>query len=101
MKPPQAFRDFTLQFHQDIDLVYPDWGSDSHIARHDIYTSFRRRYGDEAVRELSAFFDRLLPDEHADLEDLWFKESKADWVISSEGIRRLFKDFQAWASSLR
>jgi hypothetical protein len=29
MKPPQAFRDFTLQFHQDIDLVYPDWGSDT------------------------------------------------------------------------
>jgi len=105
MKPPQAFRDFTLQFHQDIDLVYPDWGSDSPTARHDIYTSFytsfRRSYGDEAVRELSAFIDGLLSDEHADLEDLWFKESKADWVISSEGIRRLFKDFSAWASSLR
>ncbi len=100
MKPPQAFRDFTLQFHQDIDLVYPNWGSDSPTARHDIYTSFRRRYGDQAVRELNAFFDRLLSDEHADLEDLWFKESKADWVISSEGIRRLLMDFQAWASSL-
>lgn len=101
MKPPQAFRDFTLQFHQDIDLVYPDWGAESPTARHDIYQSFRRRYGDEAVRELNAFFDRLLSDEDADLEELWFKESKADWVISSEGIRRLFKDFQAWVSSLR
>jgi len=50
MKPPQAFRDFTLQFHQDIDLVYPDWGSDSPTARHDIYESFRRSYGDRAVR---------------------------------------------------
>ena len=101
MKPPQAFRDFTLQFHQDIDLVYPDWGSDSPTARHGIYKSFRRRYGDEAVRELNAFIDRLLSDEHVDLEDLWFKESKADWVISSEGVRRLFEDFQAWAHSLR
>jgi len=101
MKPPQAFRDFTLQFHQDLDMVYPDWGSDSPTARHDIYESFRRRYGDEAVREFNAFIDRLLSDEHVDLEDLWFKESKADWVISSEGVRRLFEDFQAWAYSLR
>lgn len=101
MKPPQAFRDFTLQFHQDIDLVYPDWGSDSPTARHDIYKSFRRRYGDDAVRELSDFFEELMSSEHVDLEDLWFKESKADWVISSEGILRLFKDFQAWASSIK
>ena len=101
MKPPQAFRDFSLQFHQDIDLVYPDWGSDSPTARHDIYKSFRRRYGDTAVRELYGYFKDLLADEHADLEELWFKESKADWVISSEGIRRLFKDFQDWASSIR
>jgi len=101
MKPPQAFRDFTLQFHQDIDLVYPDWGSDSPTARHDIYESFRERYGDQAVRELSIFVDRLLSDEHVDLEEFWFKESKADWVISSEGVRRLFEDFQAWAYSLR
>jgi hypothetical protein len=101
MKPPQAFRDFTLQFHQDIELVYPDWGSDSPTARHDIYKSFRRRYGDDAVRELSAFFEELMSSEHVDLEDLWFKESKADWVISSEGILRLFKDFQAWASSIK
>ncbi len=70
MKPPQAFRDFTVQFHQDIDLVYPDWGSDSPTARHDIYECFRRSYGDEAVRELNAFIDRLLSDEHVDLEDL-------------------------------
>jgi len=101
MKPPKSFYDFTLQFHQDIDLVYPDWGSDSPTARHDIYKRFRRRYGDEAVRELNAFFDGLMSDEHVDLEALWFNESRADWVISSEGIRRLFKDFQAWASSLK
>ena len=100
MKPPQAFRDFTLQFHQDIGLVCPEWGSDSPTARHGIYECFRRRYGDEAVRELNAFIDRLLSDEHVDLEDFWFKESKADWVISSEGVRRLFNDFRAWASSL-
>lgn len=101
MKTPQAFRDFTLQFHQDLHLVYPNWGSDSPTARHDIYESFRQGYGDQAVCELNAFFDRLLSDEHADLEGFWFKESKADWVISNEGIQRLFKDFQAWASSLK
>ena len=101
MRPPQAFYDFTLQFHQDLHLVYPNWGSDSPTARHDIYQSFRQWFGDEAVRESDAFFDRILSDKHVNLEDLSFKESKADWVISSEGIRRLFKGFQAWASSLR
>lgn len=101
MKPPQSFRDFTMQFHQDIGLVYPDWGSESPTARHDTYKSFRRRFGDPAVRELSLYFHELLADGHANLEELWFKESKADWVISSEGIRRLFKDFQDWASSIR
>ncbi|QDL90384.1 hypothetical protein FDP22_00370 [Paroceanicella profunda] len=101
MKPPKAFYDFTSQFHQDLHLVYPNWGSEAPTARHDIYESFRQGYGDEAVRELNAYFEGLLSDEHADLEDLWFKDSKADWVISSEGIRRLFKDFQVWASSVR
>ena len=100
MKPPQAFYDFTLQFHQDLHLVYPDWASDSPTARHAIYENFRQRYGDQAVRDLSAFSRRLLSDEHIDLESVWFKESKADWVISEEGIRRLFKDFEAGASSL-
>lgn len=101
MKPPQAFRDFMMQPHQDLNLIYPDWGFDSHTARHDIYESFRRRYGDGAMRELSNFVDRLLSDAHADLEEFWFKESEADWVISSEGVRRLFEDFQAWAYSVR
>ncbi|MDO5643519.1 MAG: hypothetical protein Q4G26_14185 [Paracoccus sp. (in: a-proteobacteria)] len=101
MKPPQSFRDFTMQFHQDIGLVYPDWGSESPTARHDIYKSFRRRFGDPAIHELSIYLNELIADEHANLEELWFKESKADWIISSEGIRRLFKDFQDWASSIR
>jgi len=101
VKPPQAFYDFTLQFHQDLHLVYPNWGAEAPSARHDIYESFRQRYGDQAVRELNEFFDGLLSNEHADLEELWFNESKADWVIPSEGIRRLFRDFQAWASSVR
>ena len=100
MKPPQAFYDFTLQFHQDLHLVYPDWASETPTARHKIYESFRQRYGDQAVHDLSAFSRRLLSDVHTDLESLWFKESKADWVISEVGIRRLFKDFEAWASSL-
>ena len=101
MKPPQAFHDFTLQFHQDIDLVHPNWFSDNLTALHDIYNSFRRRYGDDAVRELNAFFDKLLSNEHVDLEEFWAKESKADWFFSSGGTRWFFKDFQAWASSLK
>ncbi len=100
MKTPQAFHDFTLQFHQDLHLVYPDWASASPTARHAIYKSFRQRYGDQAVRDLNDFSDKLLSDERADLESFWFKESKADWVISNEGIRLLLKDFQAWASSV-
>jgi hypothetical protein len=101
VKPPQSFYDFTLQFHQDLDLVYPDWGSESPDARHGIYSSFHEKYGDRAVAELAAYFRRLLSDERIDLEALWFKESKADWVFSEEGLRRLFKDFVAWAVSLR
>jgi hypothetical protein len=97
---PQAFYDFTLQFHQDIDLVYPDWASDAPTARHEIYQNFRRRYGDQAVRDMNAFTERLLSDERTDLNTFWFKESKSDWVISDDGIRRLLKDFQKWASSL-
>lgn len=100
MKPPQAFYDFTLQFHQDLHLVYPDWASESPTARHDIYEDFRQRYGDQAVRDLSAFFRRLLSDENVDLKSFWFKESKADWVIPEKGIRRLCEEFEAWASSL-
>ena len=30
----------------------------------------------------------------------WILSGFAEWVISSEGVRRLFEDFQAWASSL-
>lgn len=99
MTPPQAFYDFTLQFHQDLHLTHPDWASDSPTARHDIYEGFRQRYGDQAVRDLGAFFGRLLSDENIDLDSFWFKESKADWVISEKGIRRLCEDFEAWASS--
>ena len=100
MIPPQSFYDFTLQFHQDLHLVYPGWASESPTARHDIYANFRERYGEQAVRDLRYFFRLLLSDEHLDIETLWFEESKADWVIPEEGIRRLFKDFEAWATSL-
>lgn len=101
MKPPQAFRDFTLHFHQDIDPIHPIFGADAPTSRNDIYESFQRRYGNEAVRELNAFFEKLMSNADVDLQDYWLKEAKADWVISNEGIRRLFKDFQAWASSLK
>jgi hypothetical protein len=101
VKAPQAFYDFTKQFHQDLDLIYPDWASDAPTARHEIYQSFRHRYGDQAVRDLNAFCEKLLSDARADLESFWFKESKADWVISNDGIRLLLKDFQTWAASFQ
>lgn len=101
MRPPQSFYDFTRQMHQDLDLVYPDWSSDKPGGRHDLYQDFRQGYGDRAVRELAGFFERLRTDPHADLESLWFKESKADWVLSEDGLRMLFEDFENWAASPR
>ncbi len=50
--------------------------------------------------ELVQYFKRLLSDANANLESIWFKESKADWVISKEGLRKLFEDFAAWAEPL-
>lgn len=88
-----------MQFHQDLHLVYPGWASESPAARHDIYANFRERYGEQAVRDLRDFFRLLLSDEHLNIEMLWPEESKDDWVISEEGIRRLFKDFEAWAAT--
>lgn len=101
MKPPQAFRGFAMQFHQDRGPVDPDWGSECPAARRDICRSFRQRQGDPAVRDLYDFLKELPADGHADLKELRFKESKADRVIPGEGIRRLFKEFQDWASSIR
>lgn len=101
MKPPQAFYDFTLQLHQDLELVYPGWSSEASDARRELYEDFRQGFGNRAVDELSAYFGRLLNDEEADLETLWWKESRADWLFDKQGIRRLFKDFQSWASSIR
>lgn len=100
MKPPKSFYDFTSQFHQDLELVYPGWASEPSSARHELYGDFRRRFGDDAVNELAAYFRLLLNDKTSDLETLWSRESKADWVISENGLRRLFSDFEAWASSL-
>jgi hypothetical protein len=100
VKTPQAFYDFTLQFHQDLDLVYPEWAAESSTVRHKIYDSFRQRYGAQAVRDLDAFIGRILADVGVDLETLWLHESKADWVLSDQGIRRLLVDFQDWAASL-
>lgn len=100
MKPPQSFYDFTLQLHQDLDLVYPGWDSDKPGARYEIYEDFRQGYGDQAVRELATYCQKLLADNETDLGSLWFKESKADWVIEDEGVRFLFNDFLGWANSL-
>lgn len=101
MKIPQAFYDFTLQFHQDLELVHPGWASEEPRARYEIYKSFRQGFGDQAVEELAAYFGLLLDSEDADLEALWTKESRADWLFDGKGVRRLFKDFHSWASSIR
>ena len=98
MKPPQSFYDFTLQFHQDLDVVHPGW-ADTPDGRYAIYESFARRYGDQAVRELVTYCEKLLADDKIDLGTLWFNESKADWVIPDKGVRFLFEDFLGWAAS--
>ena len=98
MKPPQSFYEFTLQFHQDLDLVYPDWSTTPH-GRDEIYEGFAMRYGTQAVAELSEFMGALLVNREADLGSLWFNESKADLIIQDEGVRFLFKDFLSWAAS--
>ena len=100
MKPPQSFYDFTLQLHQDLDLVYPGWDSEKPDGRYEIYEDFRRRYGDQAVRELAKYGKELLANDKIDLGTLWFNESKADWVIPDKGVRFLFKEFLGWAASL-
>jgi hypothetical protein len=100
VKPPKSFYDFTSQFHQDLELVYPGWALESSGARHELYDDFRQRFGEDAVKELAAYFRLLLTDKDSSLGALWFRESKADWVISGKGLRRLFSDFEAWASSL-
>lgn len=57
------------------------------------------RYGDQAVRELANYGKKLLADTQTDLGALWFRESKADWVIPDAGVRFLFEDFLGWAAS--
>lgn len=101
MKPPQSFYDFTLQFHQDLELAHPGWASEEPRARYAIYESFQQGFGDRAVDELTAYFELVLNDEDADLEALWTKESRADWLFDGQGVRRLFLDFRAWASASR
>jgi hypothetical protein len=99
VKPPQAFYDFTLQLHQDLELVYPGWSSEASNARRELYEDFRQGFGSRAVEELSVYFGRLLNDDDAVLEALWTKESKADWLFDGQGVRRLLEDFRAWASA--
>ena len=99
MKRPQAFYEFTLQLHQDLDLVYPDWSSEASDARRELYEDFRQGFGNRAVEELSACFGRLLDGKDADLETLWTNESRADWLFDGKGVRRLLEDFRAWASA--
>ena len=99
MKPPQAFYGFTLQLHQDLDLVYPDWSSEASDARRELYEDFRQGFGNRAVEELSAYFGRLLDGKDADLATLWTNESRADWLFDGKGVRRLLEDFRAWASA--
>ncbi len=100
MKPPQSFYDFTLQFHQDLDLVYPDW-ADKPNGRDELYQSFMHNFGNHAVQELIIYFRQLLSDPQIDLGSLWFEESKADWVIPDEGVRLLLEDFLNWEKNAK
>ena len=97
MRPPRSFYDFTLQLHQDLDLIYPGWASDAPDGRHEFYEDFRQQFGDRAVRDLADFFGRLRRDPNTDLEGFWARESKADWILPPEGLLHLFEDFEAWA----
>lgn len=99
MTPPKSFYDFTLQFHQDLDVVYPGW-AETLDGRIQIYEDFRQGYGDQAVRELATYCEELLADSETDLGSLWFTESKAELVIQDEGVRFLFNDFLGWIGSL-
>ena len=100
MKTPKAFYDFSRQFHQDLNLVYPEWAAEFSSVRHEIYDSFRQQFGDQAVRDLDGFFGNLVSVENADVESFWFTESKSDWAISEQGVRLLFQDFRAWAAAI-
>lgn len=99
MTPPKSFYDFTLQFHQDLDVVYPGW-AETLDGRIQIYEDFRQGYGDQAVRELATYCEEILADCETDLGSFWFTESKADLVIQDEGVRFLFNDFLGWIASL-
>lgn len=59
MTPPKSFYDFTLQFHQDLDAVHPGW-ADTPDGRNQIYEDFLQGYGDQAVRELVTYCEKLL-----------------------------------------
>lgn len=98
MPAPQSFRDFTLQLHQDLDLVYPGWLSEASGARRELYQDFRLNFGAQAVNELAAYLSDLLNDAEADLEAHWEANSKADWIFDEAGLRWLYRDFVRWAS---
>ncbi|AXI43128.1 hypothetical protein [Sulfitobacter sp. SK011] len=99
MTPPKSFYDFTLQFHQDLDVVHPGW-AETPDGRNQIYEDFRQGYGDKAVLELATYCEELLADSETDLGSFWLAESKADLVIQDEGVRFLFNDFLGWMGSL-
>ena len=40
-------------------------------------------------------------DTHVHLGALWFRESNVDWIISKDGVRRLFEEFVTWAETPR
>lgn len=98
MKPPQSFLDFTKEFHQDLDLVHPGWAEDAPQGRYEIFEDFRQRYGDAAVQELAAYFKRMRAEPDHVLRALWFRKSKAEWVVPGAGVRRIFEEFEAWAA---
>ena len=100
MKPPQSFLDFTKEFHQDLGLVHPGWAENTPQVRHVMYADVRQRYGDAAVRDLAAYFTRMLAEPDHVLGALWCRKSEAEWGLPGEGVRRIFEEFGDWAAGI-
>lgn len=100
MRTPNSFQDFTRQFHQDVELVHPGCWSDDPDARNSIYEDFKELHGKVIVDELAAFFHELIDSPDIDLEKLWNKFGKSDFILKSEGVQNLIHDFLHWSQHL-
>ncbi|MEL6914516.1 MAG: hypothetical protein AAFP13_08440 [Pseudomonadota bacterium] len=75
------------------DLVPPD----SFVS---IYESFLGQYGMASVLELDSYFEALLRTKDTDLGELWWQESKADYIFDHNAVRMLATDYRKWVAAL-